>query len=395
MSQQADKGPQLVSGTYKFTSLRLKLLLGFTILFSAVFSAAFYWFYSFTTQKTMNRLFADMEDTALGTAKQIDVDELVSLYREGQTSLNPDRLPDDPRYKHQLAWFRTIHSIEPRAWPYTFVVVDNLPNGTIQKSGDILRSVRDRPPLASPAALSNLTESQTLPTVFLADLWVYYDHSKAAKFLELSKASPYTIQAFREGVVVNRPLYDDGQFGSWMSTYVPLKDSSGRVVAILGLDFEADYVREVQAAIKGKVFIAFSLAYGSLFILVYILSGIYTKPVVGLTKIAERIGEGDYDHDLDAFIQRRSPDEISILADVFAMMIGKVKKREDNLKQQVAELKIEIDQIKRTKQVKEIVESDFFQDLQLKARKLRSRNETRADETSQLPDVEPGSPLNT
>jgi oligoendopeptidase F len=113
MSQQPDKEPSQISSKYKFTSLRLKLLLGFTVLFSGVFATAFYWFYSFTTQKTMNRLFYDMEDTALGTAKQIDVDELVELYRDGQASSNPDRLTDDPRYKHQLAWFRTIHSIEP------------------------------------------------------------------------------------------------------------------------------------------------------------------------------------------------------------------------------------------------------------------------------------------
>jgi hypothetical protein len=393
MSQQPNKEPSQISSKYKFTSLRLKLLLGFTVLFSGVFATAFYWFYSFTTQKTMNRLFYDMEDTALGTAKQIDVDELVELYRDGQASSNPDRLTDDPRYKHQLAWFRTIHSIEPRAWPYTFVVVDNQASGTALESGDIM-SRRDRPSIANPAAVTALAPGETLSTVFLADLWVYYDQSKAASFLEVSTASPYTLKAFSEGVVVNRPLYDDGQFGSWMSTYVPLKDSSGRVVAILGIDFEADYVREVQAAIKNRVFLAFGLAYGSLFILVYIMSGVYTKPVVGLTKIAERIGEGDYNHDLNAFVQRRSPDEISVLADVFAMMIGKVKKREENLKQQVAELKIEIDQIKRTKQVKEIVESDFFQDLQLKARKLRHRNETRAD-VVEVPNIDPGSTLNT
>jgi methyl-accepting chemotaxis protein len=393
MSQETVGGSQPVSSKYKFTSLRLKLLLGFTVLFSAVFAAAFYWFYSFTTQKTMNRLFSDMEDTALGTAKKIDVEELVELYKDGQASTTPDRLTDDPRYKHQLAWFRTIHSIEPRAWPYTFVVVDDRDMGNQLQSGNIMAS-RDRPPIATPEAVRALTPGETLSTVFLADLWVYYDQSKAASFLELSTASPYTLKALGEGVVVNRELYDDGQFGSWMSTYLPLKDSSGQVVAILGIDFEADYVREVQAAIKNRVVLAFGLAYGSLLILVYILSGIYTKPVVGLTKIAERIGEGDYNHDLNSFVQRRSPDEISILADVFAMMIGKVKKREETLKQQVAELKIEVDQIKRTKQVKEIVETDFFQDLQLKARKLRSRNENKSQPV-EIPNIEPGSTLNT
>ncbi len=47
--------------------------------------------------------------------------------------------------------------------------------------------------------------------------------------------------------------------------------------------------------------------------------------------------------------------------------------REQSLKQQIQQLRIEIDEVKRQKQVSEIVDSDFFQDLQAKARLIRSR----------------------
>lgn len=47
--------------------------------------------------------------------------------------------------------------------------------------------------------------------------------------------------------------------------------------------------------------------------------------------------------------------------------------REQSLKQQIQQLRIEIDEVKRQKQVSEIVDSDFFQDLQEKARSIRSR----------------------
>ena len=47
--------------------------------------------------------------------------------------------------------------------------------------------------------------------------------------------------------------------------------------------------------------------------------------------------------------------------------------REQSLKQEIQQLRIEIDEVKRQKQVSEIVESDFFQDLQAKARSIRSR----------------------
>jgi hypothetical protein len=54
-------------------------------------------------------------------------------------------------------------------------------------------------------------------------------------------------------------------------------------------------------------------------------------------------------------------------------MVGKVRQREQSLRRQVEELRIEIDVAKRQKQVSEIVDSDFFQDLQTRARALRQR----------------------
>jgi hypothetical protein len=42
--------------------------------------------------------------------------------------------------------------------------------------------------------------------------------------------------------------------------------------------------------------------------------------------------------------------------------------REQSLQQQIQQLKIEIDEVKRQKQVSEIVDTDFFQDIQSRAR---------------------------
>lgn len=359
----------------RFVSLRLKLLIGFTVIFSGVFAAAFYWFYNFSTAKIMTRLFADMHDTAMGTSEEIDIDDLVSLYTDPELAKNPEAVKSDPRYQEQLDWFNTIHMVEPRAWPYTFVLVDADP-ATLE-AGSILAAGSDRPEIATSNQVSVLPEGETLPSVFLTDLWVDFDSSKAASFLEISTASPYTLDVYRTKEAVNRPLYDDGQFGSWISTYVPLKDDAGQVVAVLGVDFEADYVREVQQAIRRRILIVFGIAYASLFISVYMMSDLLARPILGLTQTAKRIGEGDYEHNLDTFSNQRMPDEISKLAEVFALMVSKVRQREENLKKQVAELKIEIDESKRQKQVSEIVYSDFFQDLQAKAHLLRQRSRHR------------------
>ncbi len=48
--------------------------------------------------------------------------------------------------------------------------------------------------------------------------------------------------------------------------------------------------------------------------------------------------------------------------------------REQGLRQEIQQLRIEIDEVKRQKQVEEIVGTDFFQDLQAKARAIRTRS---------------------
>ena len=50
--------------------------------------------------------------------------------------------------------------------------------------------------------------------------------------------------------------------------------------------------------------------------------------------------------------------------------------REQSLKQEIQQLRIEIDEVKRQKQVTEIIETDFFQDLQDKAQRIRRRTKS-------------------
>jgi len=56
-------------------------------------------------------------------------------------------------------------------------------------------------------------------------------------------------------------------------------------------------------------------------------------------------------------------------------MIAEVHLRESQLRREVQQLRIEIDDVKRQQQVEEITESDFFQGLQAKVRNLRGRKE--------------------
>jgi DNA-binding response OmpR family regulator len=69
----------------------------------------------------------------------------------------------------------------------------------------------------------------------------------------------------------------------------------------------------------------------------------------------------------------RRPDELGQLAQVFQEMARQVYARERQLQQQVQQLRIEIDQERRTREVAEITESEYFQQLLSKADELRSR----------------------
>jgi CHASE3 domain sensor protein len=65
--------------------------------------------------------------------------------------------------------------------------------------------------------------------------------------------------------------------------------------------------------------------------------------------------------------------------------------RESSLRQEIQQLRIEIDEAKRQQQVSEIVDTDFFQDLQAKARQIRSRGGRGRRASDSAPDEEPSS----
>lgn len=88
-----------------------------------------------------------------------------------------------------------------------------------------------------------------------------------------------------------------------------------------------------------------------------------------------QVAAGEYDAGVEeAASQYRDP-TMSTLAAEFARMATNVREREEELRQEIAQLKIEIDQTKREKQVEEIVESDFFQDIKSRAREMRRKRE--------------------
>ncbi|MCB9135680.1 MAG: HAMP domain-containing protein [Anaerolineales bacterium] len=120
----------------------------------------------------------------------------------------------------------------------------------------------------------------------------------------------------------------------------------------------------------------------------YILASYIIRPVFVVTDAAASIEEAKWELEpLDAIAGRS--DEVGQLARVFRGMAQEVRTRERQLKQQIRELTIQIDQTKKETQVKEIVDSDFFQDLQTRAEKLRRTRRRSTEDDDPTPGETP------
>jgi two-component system cell cycle response regulator len=96
----------------------------------------------------------------------------------------------------------------------------------------------------------------------------------------------------------------------------------------------------------------------------------YLEQVSRVTGAAAALEGGDLKlASLDEVTART--DALGVLARRFVSMAREVQARESRLREQVRELKIEIDHAHQARQVAEITETDFFRDLQSRASGLR------------------------
>ena len=175
---------ELQTGTKgRFISLRVKLLVGFTLLFTTVFAIAFYWFYSFASDMALRRIQEDVHDTLMGAVAGVDVSQFVALCQEGET--RADGYSDDPRYWAHVQWLDTVYQIEPRARVYTYF------RGTAENQ-----------------------------VIFVGSNGAMWDPPKGAKFREPYTSSGPLLRGLDE-TTYNLKGYKD-KWGRWISAYTPI-----------------------------------------------------------------------------------------------------------------------------------------------------------------------------
>lgn len=99
---------------------------------------------------------------------------------------------------------------------------------------------------------------------------------------------------------------------------------------------------------------------------------------------SQKIAAGDYD-----FIENTQPtprrtesddDKAAQLLSAFFQMVRSVKARENDLKQQLERLTLEIDEARRKQEFEEMVSTDFYANLKEQAKRLRAQRTASQDE---------------
>ncbi len=108
-----------------------------------------------------------------------------------------------------------------------------------------------------------------------------------------------------------------------------------------------------------------------------------TTYIEKVTDWSQRVAQGDYsqtlaDMETDKPVEsRKAADERKAdqLLSAFFKMVKEVKAREDQLKQEVRKLSLEIDEARRKQQVQEVTGTEFYAHLKAEAARLRSERE--------------------
>ena len=144
-------------------------------------------------------------------------------------------------------------------------------------------------------------------------------------------------------------------------------------VAVLGLGFTLLYPLE-RWVIRDRA--AHSRRWVAIRILLYLLVSL---PLGATALLSIRWGMRQYPAIVESsyfVIAILNVSVVSVLYSLFERVLVEVRRREARLQGQIVQLQIQLDEIKRDRQVREITESEYFRQLLVKVRQLRCRPAT-------------------
>lgn len=111
-------------------------------------------------------------------------------------------------------------------------------------------------------------------------------------------------------------------YGALVTTYVPIKAGDGRVIGLIGADFDASEAYKTMHANKIDLILLTGLILLLSLLVIFLVTHYLTKPLKRLTKEVERVKSGD----LSSNIKPSSRDEFGVLTEAFQGMVHDLKK---------------------------------------------------------------------
>jgi len=279
-----------------YISIRLKMIIMLTVVFSILFIGVFRSFYRVSTEMALDNMYSELMDVARNAAEGIDGDMHQALYENPEFD-DKQQWPKgktEERYWQIAEWLYTVHRSNPSAYLYTYLSPEPGKVEFIVSHGAMLNPI-DGAPFREP----------------------YYPKSPS---VILSGLSEETISA--------NVIHD--KWGSWVSGFVPIYNSENQIVAAVGVDYYADNINQIQERLTRSFLPFFGISYLVLLVVVFLTSNQLMSPLISLSKSAQSIGEGK------GFDEQITPvklkDELSTLEEIIVDMGRKVRSREEDLK---------------------------------------------------------------
>jgi class 3 adenylate cyclase len=199
---------------------------------------------------------------------------------------------------------------------------------TLTQESDAYRQLR--------AALAAVQDSNRVETPIYT-LTGFDAAARQAQFMVTSRGpgapgEPYPLvdalleplgRAFRDGVATHTRVYHN-QSGTWITGFGPIRDESGRVFAVLDVDYRVDVYLARLAGVRNLV-VGTSLLGGlAALTLGIVLARQITGPVRALTRGVARVADGDLSQPLPV----RSRDEVGQLTRAFNEMVDGLRQRD-------------------------------------------------------------------
>ncbi|MEM7594389.1 MAG: cache domain-containing protein [Cyanobacteria bacterium P01_A01_bin.83] len=192
-----------------------------------------------------------------------------------------------------------------------------------------------------------------------------YDRIKSLNLPELAQSMVRTRKTGHTN------YYSSIEETNQMTGFTPLESEPW----VLGVNTPRDIFESPMRALIWRNSYFVLLVGGTASIIALLLSRSLVKSIRILTRAGKALQKGDFRPEMLAKTSR-SQDDLGRLAFVFLQMAEEINNRERDLKSQVQNLQVEIDETKKEKQIAEITGTEYFKDLQKRAKRLKGRINT-------------------